>query len=74
MLIYLWIPKSSARTDAIIRESAAILLFFGVVETKKFEASHSWAGSFFLQGEDVEVKGLKILLDTKRHFCCGRRG
>jgi hypothetical protein len=39
MLIYLWIPKSPARTDAIIRESSAILLFFGVVETKKFEAS-----------------------------------
>jgi len=39
MLIYLWIPQSPAQTDAIIRESSAILLFFGVVETKKFEAS-----------------------------------
>jgi hypothetical protein len=39
VLIYLWIPQSPAQTDAIIRESSAILLFFGVVETKKFEAS-----------------------------------
>jgi hypothetical protein len=38
MLIYLWIPQSPAQTDAIIRESSAILLFLGVVETKKFEA------------------------------------
>ena len=36
MLIYLWIRQSPAQTDAIIRESSAILLFFGVVETKKF--------------------------------------
>jgi hypothetical protein len=36
--VYLWIPQSPAQTDAIIRESSPILLFFGVVETKKFEA------------------------------------